>query len=71
MYRLCKAQGKTLNKVIVDMNRGAFAHGQLYVALSRTKTYNDIHLKNKIFTDDVIINQRVIDFLRSEINKKI
>lgn len=64
-----KAQGKTLNKVIVDMNRGAFAHGQLYVALSRTKTYNDIHLKNKIFTDDVIINQRVIDFLRNEINK--
>jgi ATP-dependent exoDNAse (exonuclease V) alpha subunit len=33
-----KSQGKTFNKVIVDMGTGAFAHGQTYVALSRCTT---------------------------------
>lgn len=64
-----KAQGKTLDKVIVDINRGAFAHGQLYVALSRTRKYSDMHIKNKISNDDLIVNPRVLDFLRQEIKK--
>ncbi len=63
-----KAQGKTLDKVIIDMNRGAFAHGQLYVALSRTRTYKDIHLNNKLTTNDIIVNPRVLTFLRGQIN---
>ena len=37
-----KAQGKTLDRVIVDIDRGAFAHGQLYVALSRTRKKADM-----------------------------
>ncbi len=63
-----KAQGKTLDKVIIDMNRGAFAHGQLYVALSRTRSYHDMHLTNSLTPDDIIINPRVLAFLRSQIN---
>ncbi len=63
-----KAQGKTLNKVIIDMERGAFAHGQLYVALSRTRSYQDIHLKNKLYTTDIIVNSRVLAFLRNQLN---
>jgi hypothetical protein len=33
-----KAQGKTFDKVCVDLSTGTFAHGQLYVALSRCRT---------------------------------
>ena len=30
-----KSQGKTFDKVIIDIGKGTFAHGQMYVALSR------------------------------------
>src|SRR5688572_6304242 len=33
-----KAQGKTFDKVHLDLGRGAFAHGQTYVAISRCRT---------------------------------
>jgi len=33
-----KAQGLTLDRVYIDLGRGAFAHGQTYVALSRCRT---------------------------------
>ena len=58
-----KAQGKTLDKVIIDTNRGAFAHGQMYVALSRTRKFKDIHLTQKIRPQDIILDTRVLDFL--------
>ena len=58
-----KAQGKTLDKVIVDIGRGAFAHGQLYVALSRTRNKDDIHLIKKLKFADSIISPRVVDFM--------
>lgn len=58
-----KAQGKTLNKVIVDISRGAFAHGQTYVALSRTRHAGDIHIVKPLSKRDVIFDARVLDFL--------
>ena len=58
-----KAQGKTLDKVIIDLNRGAFAHGQLYVALSRTRRVEDMHIPKRVDEADVIISQRVVEFL--------
>jgi len=57
-----KSQGKTFDSVILDLDRGAFAPGQLYVALSRCKTLNGIYLKQKIRSNDVITDQRVLDF---------
>ena len=58
-----KSQGKTLDRVILDINRGAFAHGQLYVALSRTRAKKDIYLKSTITEDDVIFSPRIKSFL--------
>ncbi|MBR5598550.1 MAG: AAA family ATPase [Alphaproteobacteria bacterium] len=58
-----KSQGKTLDRVILDINRGAFAHGQLYVALSRTRNKKDIYLKQQLKTDDVIFSTRIKSFL--------
>ena len=59
-----KAQGKTIDKVVIDLSRGAFAHGQLYVALSRTRHKEDMHLVTPIRERDVIISPRVIDFMQ-------
>ena len=58
-----KAQGKTLDRVIVDIDRGAFAHGQLYVALSRTRKKADMLIKRTLTEDDVIFSPRIKSFL--------
>lgn len=58
-----KAQGKTLDAVVVDISRGAFAHGQTYVALSRTRTAADMHISNPLRQNDVIFDERVLDFV--------
>ncbi len=59
-----KAQGKTLDNVIIDMNRGAFAHGQAYVALSRTRKATDMYLLKPINASDIILDSRVMQFLQ-------
>ena len=58
-----KAQGKTLDSVIVDISRGAFAHGQTYVALSRTRNAADMHVASPLRPRDVIFDGRVLDFV--------
>ena len=58
-----KAQGKTLDSVIVDISRGAFAHGQTYVALSRTRNASDMHIASPLRPRDVIFDNRVLDFV--------
>lgn len=58
-----KAQGKTLDSVIVDISRGAFAHGQTYVALSRTRNASDMHISVPLRPRDIIFDSRVLDFV--------
>jgi len=60
-----KAQGKTLDAVVVDISRGAFAHGQAYVALSRTRRAADMHIAAALRPRDVIFDPRVLDFVNS------
>lgn len=57
-----KSQGKTFDKVIIDLGRGAFEHGQAYVALSRCKTLKGIALKRTIKPSDIIIDEKIMDF---------
>ena len=58
-----KAQGKTLDTVVIDISRGAFAHGQVYVALSRTRNSTDMHIAAPLRRQDVIFDNRVLDFV--------
>ena len=58
-----KAQGKTLDAVVVDISRGAFAHGQTYVALSRTRSATDMHVATPLRARDVIFDTRVTNFI--------
>ncbi|MCB0529228.1 MAG: AAA family ATPase [Saprospiraceae bacterium] len=57
-----KSQGKTFDKVFIDLGGGAFEHGQLYVALSRCRTLEGIVLRSPIRPQDVITDERVVDF---------
>ncbi|MFZ1257768.1 MAG: DEAD/DEAH box helicase [Saprospiraceae bacterium] len=59
-----KSQGKTFEKIIIDFGRGAFEHGQAYVALSRCKSLEGIVLKQALSWKDIRTDERVIDFLR-------
>ena len=61
-----KAQGKTLDTVIIDISRGAFEHGQTYVALSRTRAATDMHIARPLAPRDVIFDPRVLEFVEQK-----
>lgn len=62
-----KSQGLTFEKAIIDLGGGAFAHGQLYVALSRCRTLSGLYLRQLIRYPDIIVDERVIDFARKNL----
>ncbi len=57
-----KSQGKTLERVRVDLGDGAFASGQVYVALSRCRSLSDISLARPIDQQEVKCDQRIKRF---------
>ncbi len=59
-----KAQGKTFDKVLVDVGWGAFAHGQMYVALSRCTKLEGITLLKPFNPRDVIVDKTVLNFMK-------
>lgn len=52
-----KAQGLTFDRVHVDFGRGAFAHGQTYVALSRCRTLEGLTISRNLKGSDIIIEK--------------
>ena len=56
-----KSQGQTLHKISIDLGRGAFAHGQTYVALSRCITLEGIVLNRPLRRADIIIDPLIPD----------
>lgn len=57
-----KSQGKTFDQVIIDVGRGTFAHGQLYVALSRCRSLEGITLKQPLEPRHILLDPRVAMF---------
>lgn len=58
-----KSQGKTFDRVVIDIGRGAFAHGQVYVALSRCTSFEGIVLKRPIAKSHIWMDWRIVRFL--------
>lgn len=59
-----KAQGKTFDRIIVDMAGGAFEHGQTYVALSRCRTLEGIVLRHPLRPKDMIMDPSVVEYFQ-------
>lgn len=49
-----KSQGKTFDNVVIDMENGSFAPGQLYVALSRCTSFDGICLSRPLTKRDIM-----------------
>jgi len=65
-----KSQGQTYNSVAIDMGYGAFVHGHTYVGLSRSKSIEGLYLKRKISREDIIVEPKITNFMKSqELNK--
>jgi ATP-dependent DNA helicase PIF1 len=59
-----KSQGLTLDNLTLDLGGGAFAEGQTYVALSRSRTLDGIRLVRPIAMRDVRTDPVVLAFYR-------
>ncbi|MES2215481.1 MAG: DEAD/DEAH box helicase [Pseudomonadota bacterium] len=57
-----KSQGKTFDKVVLDIGYGTFAHGQIYVALSRCRTLEGLVLTKKILKKHILMDSAVSKF---------
>ncbi|MEK7528220.1 MAG: DEAD/DEAH box helicase [Patescibacteria group bacterium] len=62
-----KSQGKTFDKVVVDIGKGAFTHGQVYVALSRCRSMKGLLLQRPIQSRHIWSNRR-IDMFHAKIS---
>jgi ATP-dependent DNA helicase PIF1 len=60
-----KSQGMTFERVHIDYSSSPFAHGQTYVALSRCKSLEGITLSQKLYPNDIIVDEKVTEYLRT------
>ncbi len=65
-----KSQGKTFDRVIIDIDRGTFVAGQMYVALSRCTSFEGVVLKTRIEKKHIRADFRIFDFLTGYQYKK-
>ena len=58
-----KSQGSTMERVHINLGRGAFANGQTYVALSRCRSLQGITLETPISIADVKSDVKIKHFM--------
>jgi ATP-dependent exoDNAse (exonuclease V) alpha subunit len=59
-----KSQGKTFENLVIDVGAGTFAHGQMYVALSRATSLSGIILKRKIEKRHIIMDEKIVEYFK-------
>lgn len=57
-----KSQGVSLSSAHINMGRGAFAHGQAYVALSRLRSMHRLNLMKPLSVRDILVDEEVVSF---------
>lgn len=71
-FTIHKAQGQTYNQVIIDLKSHIFAPGQLYVALSRARSLQDLYLTKPITYSDIISDDNIFVFLNKlRVNQQV
>ncbi|HPN67577.1 MAG TPA: AAA family ATPase [bacterium] len=58
-----KSQGKTFDKVIIDIGRGSFSAGQVYVAVSRATSLDGLILKKPILKRHIWTDPQIVNFM--------
>lgn len=66
-----KSQGKTYDKVVIDLGKGAFAPGQTYVALSRCTSLDGLILRRPLTSQDIFTDDKIAEFIRQMEDKPI
>ncbi len=57
-----KSQGKSYDRIVIDLGRGAFEYGQTYVALSRCRTLKGVFLKKPLTPRDILVDEKVTEY---------
>lgn len=65
-----KSQGLTFDKAIIDAH-SSFAHGQVYVALSRCRTLEGLILSSPLNSRSVMTDANVSQFVKDQLSHKI
>lgn len=60
-----KSQGMSLSKMVLDLSRGMFQAGQLYVALSRVRSLDGLRITNPVMPHHIRQNPEVTTFATS------
>jgi energy-coupling factor transporter ATP-binding protein EcfA2 len=61
-----KSQGQTFDRMILDLERGTFASGQLYVALSRCRTMEGLVLRQAVTRRHMLVDPQILEFVGEE-----
>ena len=57
-----KSQGKTIERVHLDLGAGAFETGQTYVALSRCRALSGLTMSRPLTKADIMVDKESKDF---------
>jgi ATP-dependent DNA helicase PIF1 len=59
-----KAQGLTLDDVRIDLGSGAFAPGQVYVAISRVRSMSGLSFARPLRASDIQVDPMLVEFMQ-------